>query len=132
VPARRGSRSRPREVADDWPRRVCRVDRAKILGDIFPGISKTPEGYTMATPERGPGAPRQVTYWPVLTALHRFRCASAIRARPSGVLGPDDRPPCNRQRQCPLFVAMATHLHFVPRRVRALQRSLSRMLDNTP
>ena len=27
-----------------------------------------------------------------------FQCAAAMRALPSGVLGPADSPPCNRQR----------------------------------
>ena len=31
-----------------------------------------------------------------------FQCAAAIRALPSGVLGPVDRPPCSRQRVLPL------------------------------
>jgi len=45
-----------------------------------------------------------------------FQCAAAIRALPSGVLGPVDSPPCSRQRVLPLSGGF---WHAVPLRVLA-------------
>ena len=54
-----------------------------------------------------------------MNALDRrpcFQCAAAMRALPSGVLGPVDRPPCSRQR----FLSLSGGFwHAVPRRVLA-------------
>lgn len=47
-----------------------------------------------------------------------FQCAAAIRALPSGVLGPVDSPPCSRQRVLPVSGGF---WHAVPRRVFAPQ-----------
>lgn len=58
---------------------------------------------------------------------HRRRCAAAIRARPSDDFGPDESPPCRRQRSLPRLVSIAMHLHHVPRRVSALQKILLRI-----
>ena len=49
-------------------------------------------------------------------ALQRRRCASAIRAFPSTVLGPVDKPPWNRQRRFPGTTLM---MHGAPARVLA-------------
>jgi len=48
--------------------------------------------------------------------LHRRRCASAILALPSAVLGPVDSPPWNRQRRFPGITRM---MHWSPARVSA-------------
>ena len=48
-----------------------------------------------------------------------FQCAAAMRALPSGVLGPVDRPPCSRQRVLPLSGGF---WHAVPLRVLAAHR----------
>src|SRR6516225_7867495 len=50
----------------------------------------------------------------LLDDAQRARIAAEIRARPSGVFGPDESPPCRRQRSLPRFVARAAHWHGVP------------------
>ena len=63
--------------------------------------------------------------------LHRRRCASAILALPSAVLGPVDNPPWNRQRRFPGTTLM---MQAAPARVLAphLGRNLRRLSMNQP
>ncbi len=64
-----------------------------------------------------------------LIAARAFRRLTADCARPSGVLGPVDRPPWNRQRRLP---GTGLHLQAVPRRVLALHVGLNRRMVRTP
>ena len=60
---------------------------------------------------------------PARQRAQRSRCASAIRARPSAVRGPVERPPWKRQRRRP---GSDSARHAVPRRVSAPHRTRAR------